>query len=82
MHQKMAYYAFDTETEEKAFYFWKSGANLDVLVITRLHMHREHVLLSKCHELVISKQSIFEFERSDQRPQRPKARASDDLSHH
>ena len=82
MHQKMAYNAFDTETEERAFYLWKFGANSDVLAIARLHMHREHVLLSKCHELVISERSIFELERSDQRPQRPKAQVSDYSSHH
>ena len=28
-------------------------------------MHQEHVLLAKCHELVISERSIFELERSD-----------------
>ena len=65
-----------TRRLKKTFYFRKSGANWGVLAIPRPHMHRKHVLLLKCHQLVISELSIFWLECSDWRPQRLKARAS------
>ena len=45
-------------------------------------MHRKHVMLLRCHQLVISERSIFGLERSNRRPQRPNVQAFEYSSYH